>query len=226
MDVAFHVGTLGAVLIYFWRDVLSMIAGFFDLLKGRVTPGGKLFLLLCVGTIPAVIFGLILSRYGLSDQWRSVNIIGWTTVIYAIVLYVVDQFSSVEQEFQSISGAKAFWIGCAQALALIPGTSRSGACMTMMRFLGFNRLDAARFSFLLAIPSITAAASLTIYQMVKEGQLASLYKTASLGAMVAFIAGLIAINFMLNWLRRADFTPFILYRLVLGGFLLFWGYFL
>jgi undecaprenyl-diphosphatase len=224
MDIAVHVGTLGAVLVYFWKDVLSMFTGFFALLRGKVTQGGKLFILLCVGTVPAIIVGFILSTYEIVP--RSVTVIAWTMIIYAVVLYFVDRVASTENKFGQLSGSKAFWVGCAQALALIPGTSRSGACMTMMRLLGFNRVDAARFSFLLAIPSIAAAATLTTYQMVKQGQFSSIYKDASIGALVSFVAGIIAINFMLKWLQKADFTPFVIYRLALGGFLLYWAYYL
>jgi undecaprenyl-diphosphatase len=224
MEVAVHVGTLGAVLIYFWKDVLSMFTGFLSLLRGKVTTGGRLFILLCIGTVPAIIFGFILSTYDLMS--RSVSLIGWTMIIYALVLYIIDRLASTEGTIKQISGPKVFLVGCAQALSLIPGTSRSGACMTMMRFLGFNRCDAARFSFLLAVPSIIAAASLTAYQLLKQGQFSSFYKDASIAAMISFVAGLIAINFMLTWLRNGDFTPFVVYRLCLGGFLLYWAYYL
>lgn len=224
MDVAVHVGTLAAVLIYFWKDVLSMFTGFIALLRGKVTTGGKLFILLCIGTIPAIIVGFILSTYDLVS--RSVSLIGWTMIVYALVLYVTDRIASTESKFGQMTSWKVFWVGCAQALALIPGTSRSGACMTMMRFLGFNRCEAARFSFLLAVPAITAAASLTAYEMIKQGQFSSLYKDASIAALISFVAGFIAINFMLKWLRKSDFTPFVVYRLCLGGFLLYWAYYL
>lgn len=225
MDVAVHVGTLGAVLIYFYKDVWGMITGFISLCRGKVTPGGKLFLLLCVGTIPAVIFGFILKRYGM-HHFRSVAIIGWTMVGYAVLLHIADKFAPEDRGFVDITGPKAFWVGVGQALALIPGTSRSGACMMMMRFFGFNRADAAKFSFLLAIPAIIAAASLSIYDAVKAGAFSGLYKQASVGAIIAFVAGLAAINFMLKWLKQGDFTPFIVYRLGLGGFLLYWAYYL
>lgn len=223
LDVAVHVGTLGAVLIYFYKDVWSMVTGFFQLLRGKVTKGGRLFLLLCIGTIPAVVFGLLLKRYGM-HHFRSIAIIGWTMVGYAVLLYIADKFAPVRKGLPDVTGPQAFWIGVGQALALIPGTSRSGSCMMMMRFLGFNRADAAKFSFLLAIPAIIAAASLSIYDAVKIGAFSGLYKHATVGALVAFFAGLIAINFMLKWLRQGDFTPFVVYRLGLGAVLLYWAY--
>ena len=225
LDVAVHVGTLGAVLIYFYKDVFAMIKGFFSLIRGKVTPGGQLVLWLVIGTLPAVAFGLFLKRYGM-EHFRSIAIIGWTMVGYGVVLYIADRFSPDTKAFSEVTGPKAFWVGVAQALALIPGTSRSGACMTMMRFLGFNRADAAKFSFLLAIPAIIAAASLSIYDAVKVGAFSGIYKQATIGAAVAFVAGLLAINFMLKWLKQGDFTPFVVYRLGLGGVLLYWAYFL
>ena len=225
MDVAVHLGTLGAVVIYFWRDVLAMIGGGFQLLRGKMTKGGHLFLLLCIGTIPAVIFGFLLKRYGM-DAVRSVKVIAWTMIGYAVVLHIADKFSPQGKKMSAMTGPKAFWVGIAQALALIPGTSRSGICMTAMRFLGFNRTDAAKFSFLLSIPAIAGAGTLSIYDAVKAGAFSSVATTASIGALVAFATGLVAINFMLKWLRQGDFTPFILYRFCLGGFLLYWAYYL
>jgi undecaprenyl-diphosphatase len=219
MDVAVHVGTLGSVLIYFWRDVWSMIPGFLNLLKGKVTKGGQLFLLLCIGTIPAVIFGFLLKRYGL-DHVRTLKVIAWTMVGYAVVLYIADKFAPETKGIKEVTGPKAFWVGVAQALALIPGTSRSGACMTMMRFMGFTRADAAKFSFLLSIPSIIAAATLTTIDAIKEGAFASITHDASIAVGISFLAGLGAINFMLTWLKLHDFTPFVIYRLGLGGVLL------
>lgn len=223
LDVAVHVGTLGAVLIYFWRDVLGMITGFFKLLKGEVTPGGKMLLLLVVATIPVVFVGFVLSRYGMS-KFRYLEVIAWAMIGWGIVLYIADRFAPMEKTVKDVSGPKAFWVGIAQALALIPGTSRSGICMTAMRFMGFKRDEAARFSFLLSIPAISGAATLNIYEAVKSGAFKTLAAPASIGALVAFVSGFIAINFMLKWLKRSDFTPFVVYRLILGVILLVVAY--
>jgi len=221
MDVAVHVGTLGAVLLYFWKDVLSMIGGAFSLIRGKVTPGGQLFIFLCIGTIPAIIFGLILSSYGM-DKLRSPIVIAWTMIIYGVVMYAVDKACEQVKSIKHVTGLSAFVIGCAQALALIPGTSRSGACMTMMRLYGFKRPDAAKFSFLLSIPAITAAAGLTGFKMVKAGRFWDASSDMAIAACIALVAGFLAINFMLTWLRSRDFTPFVIYRLVLGGIILLW----
>lgn len=224
MDVAVHVGTLGAILLYFWRDVMGMMTGVFALGRGKITKGGKLFLLLCAGTIPPVILGTILSAYGM-EKFRSVSLIGSTMVGYGILLYLADKVGSLNKKEGDITGLQALWVGVAQALALIPGTSRSGACMTMMRFLGFNRVEAARFSFLLAIPSIFAAGTLTFFKAIKAAGIATISSDVLLGIGVSFVASLGAINFMLKWLRQRDFTPFVIYRLIFGGGLLMWAYF-
>lgn len=226
MDVAVHVGTLGAVLIYFWRDVLSMFGGALSLIRGKMTKGGELFVLLCIGTIPAIILGFLLSHYNLMDRMRSVEVIAWTMIVYGVLLYFIDKFASVGEPLGKMTGFRAFVVGIAQALALIPGTSRSGACITMMRVLGYNRADAAKFSFLLSIPAISAAAVLQGYKMYQGGRFSSMYQQTSIAAIVSFVAGLLAINFMLTWLRKGNFTPFVIYRLGLGAFLLFWAYYL
>lgn len=224
MDVAVHVGTLGSVLLYFWRDVWSMVPGFFALVRGKITKGGQLFLLLCIGTVPAVIFGFLLKRYGL-DHVRTLKVIAWTMIGYGILLYIADKFSPATKGMKDVTAPKAFFVGVAQALALIPGTSRSGACMTMMRFMGFTRADAAKFSFLLSIPSIIAAATLTTIDAIKEGAFASsVTHDVAIAVGVSFVAGILAINFMLTWLKSHDFTPFVVYRLGLGGLLLYMAY--
>jgi len=223
MDVAVHLGTLGAVIVYFWKDVLSMIGGFFSLIRGKMNKGSILFLHLCVATIPAVIFGTVISMIGTAGL-RTVILIGWMSIIYGALIFIADRLGKTEKTISDMTGIKAFIIGCAQALALIPGTSRVGSCLMATRFLGFNRSDAARFSFLMAIPAILAAASHTGYKMYQAGDFA-LYKDAAYAAGVAFIAGLIAINFMMKWLQKADLTPFVIYRFCLGAALLVWGYY-
>lgn len=218
LDVAMHVGTLLAVVLYFWRDILGLLHGFFLILRGKRTLEGKLALYILVATVPAILAGLILSSIGM-DILRTVTVVGWMSIAYGILLFVIDRKVSPTQTLQSMSWKNALFIGCAQALALIPGTSRSGACMTMARLLGFSRIDSAKFAFLLSVPAILGAATLTSYKMQKAGQ--SLFTQEILwGAIIAAISGLIAIRFMMVWLQKASFTPFVIYRIILGIFLL------
>lgn len=219
MDVAVHVGTLGAVLCYFWRDVLSMARGAFKLLRGEMDDHAKLFLWLVIGTVPAVIIGFLFSYFNVTHYFRSIGFIAFTTITFGIVLYIFDYLGEKNLTFQNMTFLKSLGIGCAQAIALMPGTSRSGICMAAARLLGFARLDAARFSFLLSIPSIIAAATLEGFKVYKEGNI-EFYSDAGIAVVVSLIAGLGAIHFMMTWLRNSNFTPFVLYRIALGVLLL------
>lgn len=221
MDVAVHLGTLGAVILYFWKDVLRMIQGFFKLIFGRMDEGGQLALWLIIGTIPAVLLGSYLSYKGL--EFRSLIFIGWTTLGYGLLLGLIDRITPEAYGLKHLNGLKSLLIGLAQALALFPGTSRSGVCMTMGRLLGLKRMEAARFAFLLAIPAISAAGLHTSLKLSSKGL--PFFTPTTLWAMgLSFFFGLMAINFMMKWLQRGNFTPFVIYRVFLGAILLALGY--
>jgi undecaprenyl-diphosphatase len=219
LDVAVHVGTLGAIILYFWRDVLNMLKNVPNFIRGKWDVYEcKEILLLVIGTIPAIILGYILSEIGMKKLY-SLGVIGTTSVVYGVLLYYIDKKITANRNLLQMTRIDAFKVGIAQALALIPGTSRSGICMTMGRYLGFTRLDAAKFSFLLSIPAIIAAASLTSYKVIQANQ-SEIFKDAALGIFFSLIAGLISIHFMMRWLKKFNFTPFVLYRVGLGLFLL------
>jgi undecaprenyl-diphosphatase len=223
IDVAMHIGTLLAVVIYFWRDVFGMTRAFARSFRLAATgrPMDKefwLILKLFVASIPAVAAGLAIETY-FPDGMRSVAIVAWTTIIFAILLFVADKMFMTIRRMEHISFAGAFFVGCFQAMALIPGTSRSGATMTAARILGVERSEAARFSFLMAIPTIFGAGLLEGYKVYRSGDW-SLAHDAVVGGGLAFVFGLIAIAFMMAWLRRASFTPFVIYRLFLGAILM------
>jgi undecaprenyl-diphosphatase len=217
-DVMTHLGTLLAVLIYFWRDVWHLILGTLNLFRGKITHDGKLALYILAGTIPAILFGYTLKKLNVPDLERNVTVVAWNTVIYGMLMLVADTVGKQEKTINDVTLKSAFLIGCAQALALIPGTSRSGVTMTAARFLNFTRSDAARFSFLLGIPATAAAIALTLGDAVKSG--CHITSDELLAAGFTFIAGILAIAFLMGLLRRISFLPFVLYRMALGGFLL------
>jgi undecaprenyl-diphosphatase len=217
-DVMTHLGTLLAVLIYFWRDVWHLILGTLNLFRGKITHDGKLALYILAGTIPAILFGYTLKTLNVPDLERNVTVVAWNTVIYGVLMLVADTVGKQEKTINDVTLKSAFLIGCAQALALIPGTSRSGVTMTAARFLNFTRSDSARFSFLLGIPATAAAIALTLGDAVKSG--CHITSDELLAAGFTFIAGILAIAFLMNLLRRISFLPFVLYRMALGGFLL------
>jgi undecaprenyl-diphosphatase len=222
VDVMVHVGTLFAILIYFWRDVWKLIVGALELFRGKVTQDGKLAIYIVLATIPAVAFGLFLKKFGLGDLERSVTIVAWNTVIYGLLMLVADMLGRQENTIENMTLKSALIIGVAQALALIPGTSRSGITMTAARFLNYTRPDAARFSFLLGIPAIAGAGVLTVGEALAAGD--TITMAAVYCAILTFFAGLAAIAFLMALVRRISFLPFVLYRMVLGGFLLFMIY--
>ncbi|MBL4597385.1 MAG: undecaprenyl-diphosphate phosphatase [Rhizobiaceae bacterium] len=213
-DVMVHLGSLLAVIVYFWRDVLNLIGGGLDLLRFKMTDHGKMALFILVATIPAVIFGLYLKSSGMSAQLRSVEIIAWNAIIFGIVLYVADRVGKRVKVMEDMTIAPALIIGLSQALALIPGTSRSGITMSAARFLGFERAEAARFSFLLGIPAIAGAGILTLAEFVETGQ--SVPTDALWAAFLTFFSAIAAIAFLMAMVKRMSFLIFVLYRLALG----------
>lgn len=223
LDIAVHVGTLGAVVFFFWRDVGRIIAGAGKLLIGRWTPGGRLFLLLVLATIPLVAAGLALKIY-VGTNFRSAEVIAWASIGFGILLYAVDKTSMTVKQMDHMTLVGALFVGLSQILALVPGTSRSGITMTAARFLGFERTDAARFSMLLSIPAILGAGTLAGKDLYDTGNVA-LGLDALIAAALALVCALIAIWAMMAWLRRASFTPFVVYRVLLGFALLYLVYF-
>ncbi len=219
LDVAVHLGSLGAVVLYFWRDVGRVTTGGFRLLAGRVTDDGRLFLYLVVATVPLVVAGLLVSTL-FGSAWRSVEVVAWASLGFGLLLWIADRTGMTISKMEHTTFGQAIVIGLAQVLALIPGTSRSGIAMTAARALGFERSDAATVSMLLAIPAILGASALFGYDIYRSGNVA-LQTDALLAAFLALAAALIAIAGMMAWLRRATFTPFAVYRILLGGLLLY-----
>ncbi|HET7211388.1 MAG TPA: undecaprenyl-diphosphate phosphatase [Methyloceanibacter sp.] len=218
VDVMVHVGTLFAILIYFWRDVARIVRGAFELLKGKVTDNGRLAIYIVLASIPAVAFGIFLKTLGYTDLERNVAVVAWNTILYGILMLVADMVGSQNRTLSNMTLGSAMIIGVAQALALIPGTSRSGVTITAGRFLGFSRPDCARFSFLLGIPAIAGAGVFTVGDALASGEPVTM--DAVYCAVLTFFAGLAAIAFLMALVKRVSLLPFVLYRMVLGGFLL------
>ena len=213
-DVMVHVGSLFAILVYFWRDVLTVLQGCLDLVRLRWTWPARLTTYIVLATIPAVLFGLFLKTTGLLDRIRGVEIVAWNAVIFGILLYVADRFGRRVKSMDDMKLNPALVIGVAQAIALIPGTSRSGITMTAARAMGFRRDESARFSFLLGVPAITAAGALTLIEAVQSG--APIPADALYAAGLTFFSALAAIAFLMALVKRMSFLPFVIYRLALA----------
>ena len=224
IDVAVHVGTLGAVIVYFWRDVAEGLAGTPRMLTGRIdTPGSRLSFLLAVATIPVILFGLALNLTGLDDAMRSAAVIGWTMVLFGLVLWWADRSTDGAKVDTDWSLRDAVIMGLWQAVALIPGTSRSGATITGALFLGYTRRDAAKLSMLMSIPTIIASAALLSVEVAAHADAAAA-RDGAIAAAFAFVSALGALALMMRLLRSVSYTPYVIYRVILGVGLLIWVY--
>lgn len=221
-DVATHAGTLLAVLLFFRRDVTDLIVGF---LTGKPRSLSVDFAprplawSIVIGTIPAVVAGLLL-RDWISTYARNPVLIGCTAIFYGLLLGLADRRGQQYREIGSLGMMDALLIGVAQALALVPGTSRSGITMTAALFLGLARPAAARFSFLLSIPITAAAVALDVVDIVRGEVDPAQYLPMAVGVVVAAGVGYAVIAWLLGWLRRQPMTVFVVYRVLLGIVLL------
>lgn len=224
IDVAVHVGTLFAVMLYFWPDVRQALIGLPRLMIGRAdTQGSCLALLLLIASIPVVAFGLILHLTGLDAEMRSIEVIGWAMLIFGIVLYWADQTGPRTKDDTKWNLQDAMVMGVWQAVALIPGASRSGITVTGARFLGYTRHDAAKIAMLMSIPTIVASGVLLGAESVITANTAVL-RDGLIAALLAFVSALIALSAMMKLLNRVSFTPYVIYRVVLGLILLVVAY--
>lgn len=218
IDVAVHVGTLGAVILYFWSDVRRSFYGLFKL-ADQTDPDARLALSLILATIPIVIAGLLLKLSGYDENLRTITVVGWSTLVFGIVLYWADQTGTDEKSGNDWTLKDAFVMGVWQMLALIPGTSRSGITITAARRLGYKRGEAARLAMLMSIPTILASGTLIGVDVVASMD-ATAARDSVIAAAFAFAAALGALHFMMRLLQSVSFTPYVLYRIALGVVLL------
>ena len=224
IDVAAHVGTLAAVILFFRADVALAVGGLGHLARGRLdTPGAFLALALIIATIPVILVGLVLKITGLSEAMRSVAVIGWAMLIFGLLLYWADRRGTEERVAGQWTMRHALIMGLWQAVALIPGTSRSGIAITGARILGYERRSAAKLSMLMSIPTIIASAALLGLDVVREADLAAA-RDGAIVAVFSFLAALAALSFMMRLLQSVSFTPYVIYRVILGLILLWVAY--
>lgn len=224
IDVAVHVGTLGAVILYFRADVARVLSGLPPLLSGNLSdPGARLALGLVVATVPVVIAGLALKLSGYDQALRSVAVVGWMTLLFGLVLYWADRTGGTTGTAADWSLRDAWKMGLAQVLALVPGTSRSGITITAARRLGYGREDAVRLAMLMSIPTILASGTLLGVEAAAEMN-APLARDAAIAALFAFAAALAALAAMVRLLNFVSFTPYVIYRVALGIVLLWIAY--
>lgn len=224
LDVAVHVGTLGAVILYFRRDVAQALHGIPDMLRGDISsPDARLAFLLVIATIPVVLAGLVLKITGLNDLMRTNVVVGWSMIIFGVVLYFADRSESETKTSTDWNLRDAIIMGLWQAVSLIPGTSRSGITITASRFLGYSRSEGARLAMLMSIPTIIASGVLLSGDVIGQANW-DLARQAGIAALMAFVAALIALALMMRLLKTVSFTPYVIYRLFLGAAILWFAY--
>jgi len=221
-DVAVHVGSLVAVLIYFRKEVVEMINAWFAwVFKGEKSTNGRLAWAVLWGTVPVGLVGITFSYFKVVDNYlRATEVIAATTIIFAFVLWWADSRAKEKRDEHTLNVKDILFIGCAQALALVPGTSRSGITMTAGLLLGLTRTAAARFSFLLSIPAIILPGGLKSYELATS-DLPVDWNMLLIGAAVSAIAAITCIHYFLILLEKIGFKPFIFYRLALGAVLVY-----
>ena len=218
-DVMVHMGSFLAVVVYFWKDCVNLTLGLLDLLRGKLTGWGKLALMIIMGTIPAVLFGVFLDKIGFMEMVRQMpEVVAWNAIVFGILLYLCDRYGLSTRRMSDMTWLPALIIGIAQAIAIIPGTSRSGITMTAARALGFERPEAARFAFLLGIPAIAGAGILKLGDAVASGE--AITFGMLLTAVLTFFVALGTITVLMKLVRHMSFLPFAVYRVALGILLL------
>lgn len=216
-DVALHLGTLSAVLWYFRADCMAMVMSFLRMMTGqRPDAAGQQALFLIIATLPLLPAGLMLAPY-LNEGLRSAAVIATTTLVFGLLLGMADRRGASPTSV-TMNWRIAVLIGCAQALALIPGTSRSGVTMTAALFAGLSRTDAARFSFLLSIPAIIASGAFEILELV-AGDVRAEWQPMLIGAGLSALCAGLTIHGFLALVERVGMMPFVIYRVLLAAIL-------
>lgn len=204
-DIALHGGTLLALLLYFRRDLAGL---------GRTTP----WLPLAVGTVPVIVAGLFLHDW-IATSARDPRLLAVTLVVFGLLLGLADRLATRRRGLDTVTWRDGLWVGCAQALALVPGVSRSGVTMTAGLGRGFDRPAAARFSFLLAVPATGLAfAKEALDAVTVAGGAGAMGHPAALtvGFLAAAVTGYAAVGWLLGWLGRHGLVGFVIYRVALG----------
>ena len=218
-DVAVHVGTLFAVVAYFRRELVAMARAWFaSLAGGGLTRDARLAWCVILGTVPVGIVGLAFGGL-IEEKLRNPVSVATLLAVFGLFMWIADRFGRRERDEYSVGWRDALLIGCAQALALMPGTSRSGVTMTMARVLGLTREAAARFSFLLAVPGIAMAGGYEFLKLATGDGPAVAWGPIALGMAVAAVTGYACIAWLLAVINRIGLAPFAIYRFAVAGLL-------
>ena len=211
IDVSLHIGSFIAVVAYFYRDIIGFINN------------KKLFLKILISSIPVMLVGFILVQSNLIEKIRSIEIIGWTTFIFGILLYISDKFKLNKNIENNFNYKSALFIGLFQILSLIPGVSRSGITITAARLLNFKRHDALKISFLLSIPTLAAVSIFGLKNLISNESI-NLSTLNIISIFLSFLFSFMTIKFFLMYVQKFNMNIFVIYRLILGLTLIYFSY--
>jgi len=207
LDVSLHIGSFIAVVTYFRKDIFSFV-------KNK-----DLFIKIIISSIPVMIVGFLLVKYNLIEKLRNIEIIGWTTIIFGILLYVSDKYSLDKKIETDFNFKSAIFIGILQILSLIPGVSRSGITISAARILKFNRVDSAKISFLLSIPTLIAVSFFGLKNLITYENV-DISNLNLISIFFSFLFSYITIKFFLDYIKNFNLNLFFIYRIILGLVLL------
>ncbi len=220
-----QLGTEAAVVIYFWKDIIRIIRSFFTSLLRRsdvtaqASKDAKLGWLIIWGTVPVVVLGLAFSNL-IENQLRNLWVIAFSLIVFGIVLGIADRYGKRTRSIEHLTAKHGILFGLGQALALIPGVSRSGGTITVGLILGYSRQAAARYSFLLAIPAVIASGLYQFFKTYSDLD-SSMFTTTIIATVVSFAVGYSVIVVLLRYLNRGSFMPFVVWRVFVGVALIF-----
>ena len=211
LDISLHLGSLLAIILYFRKDLLDFINN------------KALFSKIIMSSIPVMFFGFFLIKLDLIDYLRSYKVIGWTTIIFGILLYISDLKKVKKKINKDFNYSSALYIGLFQVLSLIPGVSRSGITITAARFLNFNRVDSSKISFLISIPTLTVVSLYGVQTLLidKNFEISILN---IFGIIFSFIFSYLTIKAFLNFLKKFSLFSFVIYRIILGLIIIIYAY--
>jgi undecaprenyl-diphosphatase len=220
-DVALHIGTLAAILTFFRREFASMVAALPSVLSPGADPSARLAQRIAVGTVPVVMVGLLFNDF-IEQTLRTPRVAAWALALGAVVMFAAERLGTRHRTEESLTWFEAALIGCAQASALVPGVSRSGATISLGMFMGFRRDAAARFTFLLAIPATIAAAGKESLELGRMGVSGGNAQLMVIGVLVSGIVGYLTIKYFLRFLAGHRLDVFAYYRWALAAVTAVW----
>ena len=214
-DIAVHFGTLFAVMIYLRKDIYYFFNNIFQFKLFE----DQIIFKIILATLPAIILGYFIYEY-VSLYFRSIQLIALSSIVFAIILFFADKVKMETKNWNKITYIEAFIVGLFQVLAFIPGASRAGVTITGARLLGYDRLNAARFSMILSIPIILASMTLSFINIFREKYVEVNLYQSFFSAIVSFITAMLSIIFLMNFIKKFNFNIFIIYRVLIGILLL------